>query len=220
MKCIVTSWGYMDLLCCRVAEEIRKDRYYPDAVVALAKGGWFAGNVLCDLLGIPELISVRVRHYTGMKEKKLEVSDFGDLKGKRVLIVDDVANTGRSMSTAKLCAEEREAEEVRTAVLQLIHTSSFAPDYFGDYVVEDAWIIFPWNFYEDIMDVVSNVLDREMSEWEIKWKLYEKFGIDPIALEMAQPGKFENVLVEMERRGIAERVEKGGRQLWRLSSGD
>ncbi len=217
MKCIVTSWGYMDSLCSRVAEEIREDGFSPDAVLALAKGGWFAGNVLCDLLGIPELISVRVRHYAGIKEKELEVSDFGDLTGKRVLIVDDVANTGRSMSTAKLYAEERGAEEVRTAVLQLIHTSSFAPDYFGDYVVEDAWIIFPWNFYEDMMDIVSRVLYREMGEWEIKWKLYERFSIDPIALEIAQPGKFKNVLVEMERRGITKRVERGGKEFWKLS---
>ena len=101
MKCIVTSWDYMDMLCRKVAEEIKEDGYSPDIIVALAKGGWFAGNLLCDLLDVSELISVRVEHYKGMKEKKLKIEDFRWLENKNVLVVDDVANTGKSMSTAK-----------------------------------------------------------------------------------------------------------------------
>ncbi|AEA47105.1 phosphoribosyltransferase [Archaeoglobus veneficus] len=221
MKCIVTNWDYMDSLCRRVAEEIREDGFSPDVIVALAKGGWFAGNILCDLLGIPELVSVRVEHYAGIEEKKLSVNAaaLSELEGRRVLIVDDVANTGQSISVAKDYAEKNGAAEIKTAVLQLIYTSSFTPDYFGEYVVEDAWIVFPWNFYEDMIDIIGKLMserDTDWSEWDIKWGLYMKHGIEPTSLEIAQPGKLRDVLSEMVRRGIAMQVEKGGKLFWRL----
>jgi hypoxanthine phosphoribosyltransferase len=217
MRFTITNWEYMDSLCRKLADQIMEDNYKPDCIVALARGGWFAGSMLCDMLGVRELVSVRAKHYSATTKLIPEVvkEDFIHAKGK-VLIVDDVANTGRSLELAEdLC---RGVEEVRTAVLMLIQSSSYTPDYFGDYLIDDVWVIFPWNFYEEMTDLIERVADDEFAcLWEFKWKLYERFGIDPTALEISQPGKLEFVLEEMVRKGILEEGERRGEKIWRIN---
>jgi len=222
-KCIVTNWDYMDNLCIKVAEEIREDNFKPDMIVALAKGGWFAGRILCDLLGLDDLASLKIEHYAGVAKGDVKIKyslPTESINGKEVLIVDDIANTGESIRTAKEYIESNGAKDVKTATLQLLYTSKFIPDYFGEYMEEWAWVIFPWNFFEDMIDIISMLMEREKrelwSEWDIKWGLYRCHQIDPIYLEIAQPRRFLDVMSEMEWRGIVEKVEKNGKPLWRL----
>ena len=49
-KCVVTNWDYIYNLCRNVADDVKEDGYEPDIIIALARGGWFAGRVLCDFL--------------------------------------------------------------------------------------------------------------------------------------------------------------------------
>ena len=221
-RCILTTWDYMDRLCRKVAEQIIDDGFEPEIIVALARGGWFAGRVLCDLLGLDDLTSLKIEHYVGIrKDKKVEIRYpllEESVSGKKVLIVDDIANTGESLKKAKEHVIERGATEVKTATLQLLSTSRFTPDYFGEYIEEWAWIIFPWNFVEDMIELIKGVMDknREWSEWDIKWSLYERHQIDPIYFEIAHPGRFEEIMREMERRGITKKIIKNGRKYWKL----
>lgn len=159
-KCIVTNWDYMDTLCEKVVEGIREDGFEPHAIVALAKGGWFAGRILSDLLGLENLISMGIEHYSGVTEKevRIETLDY-TLEGKNVLI-DDIANTGESIKKAYEQVKSLNGV-AKTSVLQLMYTSSFTPDYFGEYITEDAWMIFPWNFFEDMIDIIENLMEKE-----------------------------------------------------------
>ena len=225
MRCIVSDWDYMDSLCRKVGRQILDDDFEPEIIVALAKGGWFAGRVLCDLLGLDELTSLKVEHYLGIDERK-EVSvryvpSKEDVKGRNVLIVDDIANTGMSIRRAREEIERLGASEVRTATLLLLHTSKFIPDYFGECLEEWAWVIFPWNFVEDMISLIVKVMKDSKkdlwTEWDIKWELFDRFGLDPIYIEISQPGRFEEVLDIMERRGIVYRVEEDDRVYWTLS---
>jgi hypothetical protein len=219
LKCIVTNWDYMDSLCKKVAEGIREDNFEPEVIVALAKGGWFAGRILSDLLGLERLVSLGIEHYSGISEKEIRVENsIHSIEGKNVLIVDDIANTGKSIEMAWRQVNKK-AKLVKTAVLQLMYTSSFTPDYFGEYITEDAWIIFPWNFFEDMIDIVKKLMEKESkqwSEWDIKQALYKEHQIEPIYLEIAQPRRLFDVLLEMERRDIIERNVIDGKIIWRL----
>ncbi len=221
MKCVVTNWEYVDFLCRRVAEQVMEDYFDPDVIVALAKGGWFAGRIMCDILGIDELVSVRVEHYSGLDEVEVNVRQLPsetDLKGKRILIVDDIANTGMSIRAARDRIEELGVEEVKTATLLLLNTSKYIPDYFGECLEEWVWVIFPWNFVEDMVSLIRKVMDSERrdiwTEWDIKRELQRRFGLDPIQLEISQPGRFSEVLRIMERRGIIDRYEDGEKVYW------
>jgi len=64
MRFTVTNWEYMDGLCRKLADQIMEDDYSPDCIVALARGGWFAGNIICDMLVVKNLVSVRAKHYS------------------------------------------------------------------------------------------------------------------------------------------------------------
>ena len=63
-KCEIVDWKFVYDLCDGLAEKLRLE-YEPEAIVALARGGWFPGRILCDLLGISDLISLKIEHYLG-----------------------------------------------------------------------------------------------------------------------------------------------------------
>ncbi len=224
-KCVVTTWDYMDRLCRKVADQVKEDGFDPEIIVALARGGWFAGRVLCDLLGLDDLTSLKIEHYVGTAKQSGEVKIRYPLPeqsvvGKKVLVVDDIADTGKSLMAAKDHVIENGASEVRTATLQLLSTSRFTPDYFGEYMEEWAWVIFPWNFIEDMIELITRLLSKDKEklwgEWDIKWGLYEYHQIDPIYLEIAQPGRFSEIMNEMERRNVVRKVVKDEKIYWRL----
>ncbi|MEM0351196.1 MAG: phosphoribosyltransferase, partial [Archaeoglobaceae archaeon] len=128
------------------------------------------------------------------------------------LIVDDFINTGKTMKRAI----EKVDGEVKTSALLMFQKSSFIPDYLGEFMAEDVWVIFPWNFVEDISTLILNLLEKEdLDKWEIKNRL-STFGIDPISIEVAQPGKFEEVLKVLEKRNVIEKYVESERTLWRL----
>jgi hypothetical protein len=69
-----------------------------------------------------------------------------DLKGKKVLLVDDIADSGRSLAVAKDYITKKGAKEVRTATLHYKPESASKPDYFV--VTTTAWVVYPWERHE------------------------------------------------------------------------
>ena len=224
--CTITDWEYIYGLCRDVAEEVRDDEFEPDVVVALARGGWFAGRCLCDFLGLDDLASLKMEHYVGTAQKSgsAEVRypmPEGSVEGKDVLIIDDIADTGGSIERADEYVRDRNPGTVRTATLQLLGTSEFEPDYVGEYLSEWTWMVYPWNFIEDMVDLISGAMaqedgDEAFDEEEIRSLLAEHHGIDRIEMEIAQPDRLEEVLAEMVHRGYLEREGEA----WRLVSAE
>ncbi|MFB6186930.1 MAG: phosphoribosyltransferase, partial [Halobacteriaceae archaeon] len=62
-KCTITNWDYIYDLCRDVSHQVKTDQFDPDVIVALARGGWFAGRCLCDFLGMDDLTSLKMEHY-------------------------------------------------------------------------------------------------------------------------------------------------------------
>ena len=223
--CTVTNWEYIYGLCRDVADEVRASDYEPEVIVALARGGWFAGRCLCDFLGLDDLASLKVEHYVGTAEKTGEPvvrypMPEGSVAGKQVLVVDDIADTGGSIRRAEEYVEEREPAEVRTATLQLLGTSSFEPDYVGERLDEWAWIVYPWNFIEDMIDLTEGVVEKagldRFDREDVRRLLRTYHDVERIQLEIAQPNRLGEVLREMERRGL---IEAAGEDAWTLVDG-
>lgn len=220
--CTITNWEYIYGLCKDVSDDVKADDFEPDVVVALARGGWFAGRTLCDFLGLDDLTSLKIEHYVGTAAKGDEPEirypmPEGSVEDKDVLIVDDIADTGQSLKHADEYVRERNPNAVRTATLQLLQTSEFEPDFIGERLEEWTWIVYPWNFVEDMIDLISGVMEKAEAETftaeEIRRQLRSYHGIDRIEMEIAQPDRIQEVLTEMERRGVVEyRPETG----WRL----
>jgi Predicted phosphoribosyltransferases len=216
--CTITTWDYIYGLCRRVSEQVRADTYSPDVVVALARGGWFAGRCMCDFLGLDDLTSLKIEHYVGTAATSGDPSvryplPEGSVADKRVLIVDDIADTGGSLRRAETYVRSREVAEVRTATLQLLDQSTVTPTYVGEALEEWAWIVYPWNFIEDMSDLIAGVIRKSsmetVSPGAIRRLLAEYHEIDPIAMEIAQPDRLDEVLEEMTRRGAITGTDDG-----------
>ncbi|MFB6134599.1 MAG: phosphoribosyltransferase [Halanaeroarchaeum sp.] len=216
--CTVTNWEYIYDLARDVSEQVKGDEFEPDVIVALARGGWFAGRVLCDFLGLDDLTSLKMEHYVGTAEQQSEPEirypmPEGSVEGKDVLIVDDIADTGGSIERAFEYVSDRNPGDVRTATLQLLQTSEFEPDFVGERLEEWAWIVYPWNFIEDMVDLVGGAMEEDgdppYTKSEIRHLLSEFHDIQRIEMEIAQPNRLDEVLEEMVRRDEAERVEGG-----------
>lgn len=148
------SWMEFDRLVQGLARDIRKG-FKPDAVVGVAHGGVFVGGALASALGaefFPVRISRRSRDKgSGSKAAKAGPKLAGDmpreLKGRRVLVVDDVVSSGDTLELARAMLAKVGAEEVSTACL-VCKEEGYQPDYLS--LTGDELIVFPWDY--DMVD--------------------------------------------------------------------
>ena len=187
-KCVQYSWQEVYELCRELARKIKNSGFKPDAIVAVARGGWVPARILADFLLIRELYSVKAEHWgivaTVTGKAKITQPLTVDLTGKSVLVVDDVADTGETVEIVAQHVREKKAKEVRTAVIDFKHTSKFVPDYYAREMSEWAWIVYPWSLYEDVKDLIVK-LEEEGNAEEIARKLEERFNlkVDPSVVE-------------------------------------
>lgn len=131
-----------------LAAIIHLSGYRPDLVVAIARGGMLFAGGLAYALGIKACDALNIEFYTGIGETlaKPEVLkpllDAEALDGARVLLVDDVADSGKTLRLAVDLLDER-AAEVRSAVLYTKPTTIIQPDY--TWAETAKWITFPWS---------------------------------------------------------------------------
>ena len=220
-SCTITDWEYIYGLCREVADDVKAAEFEPDVVVALARGGWFGGRCLCDFLGLDDLTSLKVEHYVGTAQTSEEATikypmPDDSVAGKDVLVVDDIADTGQSIQTAAEYVRDSDAASVQTATLQLLDTSEHDPDFVGERLEEWTWVVYPWNFVEDMIELLADLMDKSdqqiHDEDDLRHLFREYHGVDRIQMEIAQPDRLDEVLTEMERRGVIQWAEGG----WRL----
>ncbi|TQF09588.1 phosphoribosyltransferase [Myxococcus llanfairpwllgwyngyllgogerychwyrndrobwllllantysiliogogogochensis] len=143
------TWADFDRAVHHLADAIRKT-FKPEAVVGVAHGGVFVGGALSSALGcafFPVRISRRSRDRGDEGRPKGGPKTSGEmpreLKGKRVLIVDDVASSGDTLSLATALAREAGATKVSTACL-IAKPEGFAPDFAG--LTTGSLVVFPWDY--------------------------------------------------------------------------
>jgi len=144
----VLSWqGYGDA-CRELAQAVVDSGYMPDVVVAVARGGLPVGGALSYALGTKGVGTLNVEFYTGIDERLPApvvlppLLDTDALAGMKVLVADDVADTGETLALVKGLMEQH-AAEVRTVVLYAKSRSIIDPDY--AWKRTDLWITFPWS---------------------------------------------------------------------------
>jgi hypothetical protein len=140
------TWAEFDRTVRALALTINKS-FKPQAVVGVAHGGVFVGGALSSALGCefyPVRISRRSRDKGATNNPKLSGEMPAELKGKRVLIVDDVVSSGDTLELATALAHKVGAREVSTAAL-VARPGGFAPG-FCAMPGTDALVVFPWDY--------------------------------------------------------------------------
>jgi hypoxanthine phosphoribosyltransferase len=137
-----------------LAQVIRDSNYEPDIVLSIARGGLIIGGALGYALGIKNTFTMSVEFYTGINERLAmpvvlpPVPNKVDLTGLKVLVADDVADTGATLKLVReFCGDY--VSEVRSAVLYQKSHSVEKPDY--SWKSTDKWIEFPWSVQPPVM---------------------------------------------------------------------
>jgi uncharacterized protein len=131
-----------------LAAVIVDDGYEPDLILGIARGGLLVAGALSYAIGVKNTFTMNVEFYTGIDERLPvpmilpPVPDLVDLHDARMLIADDVADTGQTLALVKgFCAGQ--VGEVRTAVLYEKPRSIVTCDYVWRRT--ELWIDFPWS---------------------------------------------------------------------------
>ncbi|GAA1055720.1 phosphoribosyltransferase [Agromyces luteolus] len=144
----ILTWDDFGDAARSLAGEVLASGFRPDVVIAIARGGLLLAGAIAYALGTKSCGSINVEFYTGVDERLPEpvlhppMLDAPALAGRRVLLVDDVSDSGRTLRKVVDLLSDAGAE-VRTATLYTKSHTVLAPDY--DYRRTDDWIVFPWS---------------------------------------------------------------------------
>ena len=144
---VLTWQGFGDATR-ELAQTVVDDGFEPDLVVAVARGGLPIGGAISYALGTKGVGTLNVEFYTGIDERLPApvvlppLLDTESMRGMKVLVADDVADTGETLALVKSLMEQY-AAEVRTVVLYAKSRSIIDPDYVWKRT--DMWITFPWS---------------------------------------------------------------------------
>lgn len=131
-----------------LARMVADDGFKPEIILCIARGGLLAAGALSYALDVKNLHVMNIMFYTGI-DQHLDlpvvlppVPNTVDLTDARVLVVDDVADTGATLKVVRdFCAAH--VAEARCAVLYEKPRSLVKCEYVWRYT--DRWIDFPWS---------------------------------------------------------------------------
>jgi uncharacterized protein len=131
-----------------LAHKVVGSGFVPEVVIAVARGGLVPGGAMAYALGTKGVGTLNVEFYTDIG-KTLDdprvlppLMDTSELPGAKVLVVDDVADSGRTLALV-MDLLEKQGAEARSAVLFTKPRTIIQPDY--SWKDTDLWITFPWS---------------------------------------------------------------------------
>lgn len=196
----VLTWSRMQSILLSLGRKVVCSRFVPDVVVGVSRGGWIPARVLCDLLSAPVLASIGVEFYAGVGETKrrpiLTQPLSTSVSGKKVLLVDEVADSGESLKLAREQLIDGGAEEVKTVTMYAKPWSTIEPDYYEKRT--SRWIVFPWETTETIRSIAKG------SKWENSKELDD---LEHARLTAKQTRKLLNNIVEEKRKSHQTNVQ-------------
>ncbi len=155
----VLSWESFGTAIRELAAAVVDSGYRPDLLLSITRGGLVPAGAMSYAMGIKNLHIINVEFYTGVEERLpmpvlLPPVPAGvALSGQRILIVDDVADTGETLRTVHdFCAEH--VAEARTAVLYEKPHSLVKCDYVWRHTSE--WVSFPWSSEPPLLGSVTD----------------------------------------------------------------
>ena len=159
LKLLIPSWDELYALLTELTRSIRAE-YRPEVIIGVARGGYIPARIAADLLDVPTIGTIGVAFYEDVGRRMrspvitqpLNVS----VENKRVLVIDDIVDTGESLVLVATEMRGR-VEELRTATIFRKPWARFTPDYSGQET--EAWVVFPWELRETIRKIGRRLLD-------------------------------------------------------------
>jgi hypothetical protein len=168
------SWDEYNKKIEELAIQIYEDGYEFNQIVCIAKGGLRVGDILSRIFDVPfAVMSVESYHGKGVKDEQGHIVFGNSLAkttpnlGSKVLLVDDLADSGRTLRKCAKWLEHYEGffidDDLRTATLWTKGLSTFTPDYYVEFLPNDPWIHQPFEKYET-MSILEIGNENELEE--------------------------------------------------------
>ena len=156
------TWELFGTASRELAQEVADDGFSPDLILSIARGGPFLAGSLGYALAVKNLHVMNVEFYDGvgttldMPVMLPPVPSAVDFSAQKVLIADDVADSGRTIELVHTFIKDH-VEDVRSAVIYEKPRSLMKCDYVWKRT--DRWINFPWSCEAPVVERVDQVLD-------------------------------------------------------------
>jgi uncharacterized protein len=156
------SWQTFGEASRELAKVIAADGFEPDLILSIARGGLLLAAALGYALAVKNLYVVNVEFYDGvgttldMPVMLPPVPSAVDFSQKKVLVADDVADSGRTIELVYRFVKDH-VDDVRSAVIYEKPRSVIKCDYVWKRT--DRWINFPWSCEDPVVQRVGQVLD-------------------------------------------------------------
>ena len=211
--CELVTWEEQERLARVLASKIRSSGYRPDLVVAIGRGGYVPARILCDLFSISRLTSVKAEHWGIPAEKEdravIRYPLCIPIEGAKVLIVDDVTDTGESMALVLEYVKTLGPSEVRTAVLHHKEVSGFLPDYFAEVCPVWQWIVYPWALHEDLVGFTRKVMaEGPFTAGELREELGRRYRLATVEEDLSSALEELVSSGELEKAGSLYKKKK------------
>lgn len=176
------SWQEYHGYAQQLAEEILTKAEPVDEIVAISRGGLTLGHLLTDLLRVP-ISTFTIQSYTDIQTQgKVKITKplATPIYDKHILLVDDVADTGKTIQRALEYLKTQQPNQVTTVTMYYKPHSTFKPDYFAK--TTSAWILFPYEPIEMITNIMKGMKKERKSDTQItKFLQGLKYANDQIA---------------------------------------
>jgi hypoxanthine phosphoribosyltransferase len=177
------TWNQIHNMINNLSEKILLDKFTPDIIISITRGGWIPARVLSDLLEINNLATIRIEFYLDVgKTRKKPILTHRiqiPITGKKILLVDDIADSGESLLLAKNYIQKKQVSELRVATIYKKPQSKTQPDYYEK--TTRKWIIFPWEIKETSRNISNKnkklilIKELESKKDDQTKKLFKKF---------------------------------------------
>jgi len=170
---LVLTFDDIWLLTNELAKKIRNENLKPDVLIGIARGGLVVTRILSDIMDNSKVAIIGVGFYKGINETEkdpiLTQELTIELVEQKVLLIDDVSDTGKSFEFAVKYLHSKNLHTLKTAALHFKPHSIFKPDFF---VSETSkWIVYPWEYMEFTRLYFKHQLEKNIDKKVIIQKL-------------------------------------------------
>jgi hypoxanthine phosphoribosyltransferase len=162
------SWSEYHTLARTLADKILSDGVRIDEIVAISRGGLTLGHLLTDLLRVP-ISTFTIQSYTDIQtqgEVKITKPLTVPLDGKNILLVDDVADRGKTLVRALEYLTLFSPKKIYSLTMYYKPHSVYKPDYFAK--TTSDWILFPYEPTEMVQSIYNGMKKEQRPEEEIE----------------------------------------------------
>jgi uncharacterized protein len=160
MEFLTVPWTSLHNVSFQLARDIEGKNNKQDLIVAIARGGMTIAHMLSDFLSLP-VATFTISSYKDMQQTKLSDISFhvgGELAGKKILLVDDISDSGKTFIRGTEYLKGLGVTSIITAAPYIKPWTKHLPDHYVEKT--DKWVVLPYEARETI-EAVASLLKKE-----------------------------------------------------------